>query len=346
MKSEDTNSLHKIYNPIYGLDNILLLAQECQHTDPLKVNLLCLGFKEDLPKEKELAETLFLELINYCIPHPVLKKRKELALSEGKSEARLYSELIRDARSLFMKYKLESSLTKNNEETQEKFDQRVKNANVRYGEVGELISYCIAIHFLKAAQLVSKMALKTSSEMPVFGLDGIHATIDSDGSLNVFYLESKMTREFNSGSEQFSKSVSGFESDRHGRRNEYRIIQDLSNLESLDGEERIKAVNYFDPYSSESSNVRERFIGIIAYSEKIYNNKLKIDDNKPLSIHTEHFIKNYISTYEDKTNTLTENLIKSGATPQRCRVYILALPDVDSFKLDFAKELSGEHFTA
>lgn len=37
------------------------------------------------------------------------------------------------------------------------------------------------------------MALKTSSEMPVFGLDGIHATIDSKGTLTVFYLESKMT---------------------------------------------------------------------------------------------------------------------------------------------------------
>ncbi|ECL1664029.1 DUF1837 domain-containing protein, partial [Salmonella enterica] len=40
MKSEDTNSLHKIYNPVYGLDNIVLLAQECQSTDPVKVNLL------------------------------------------------------------------------------------------------------------------------------------------------------------------------------------------------------------------------------------------------------------------------------------------------------------------
>ncbi|MDW9181312.1 Hachiman antiphage defense system protein HamA [Escherichia coli] len=45
-------------------------------------------------------------------------------------------------------------------ETQEKFEQRVKNANLRYGEVGELISYCIAIHFLKAAQLVSKWLSK------------------------------------------------------------------------------------------------------------------------------------------------------------------------------------------
>ncbi|EFE1801066.1 DUF1837 domain-containing protein [Escherichia coli] len=291
MNAEDTNSLHKIYNPVYGLSNIVLLAKECQSTDPVKVNLLCLGFKEDLPKDKELAETLFLELVHYCIPHPVLVKRKELARSEGKDEARLYSELAREARSLFMKYKLESAVKIKNGEPPEKFEQRVKNANLRYGEVGELISYCIAIHFLKASQLVSKMALKTSSEMPVFGLDGIHATIDSKGTLTVFYLESKMTREFDSGSEQFSKSVSGFESDRNSRRNEYRTLQDLSNLESLEGEERKKAIQYFDPYSNESSNVRERFVRIIAYNEESYKSKIAIDDESPLSIHLDHFKK-------------------------------------------------------
>ncbi len=244
-----------------------------------------------------------------------------------------------------MKYKLESTLTIKKGETQEKFEQRVKNANLRYGEVGELISYWYSNPFFqKAAQLVlRRMALKTSSEMPVFGLDGIHATVDDEGTLTVFYLESKMTREFTSGSEQFSKSVSGFENDRKSRRNEYRILQDLSNLESLEGEERKKAVQYFDPYSSESSNVRERFVGIIVYNEEAYKNKIAIDDESPLSIHLDHFKKSYIGSYKDKVKIITEDLSKAGATPQKCRAYIFALPDVDAFKLDFAKELSGEH---
>lgn len=100
-----------------------------------------------------------------------------------------------------------------------------------------------------------------------------------------------MTGEFDSGSEQFSKSVSGFESDRNSRRNEYRILQDLSNLESLEGEERKKAIQYFDPYSNESSNVRERFVRIIAYNEESYKSKIAIDDESPLSIHLDHFKK-------------------------------------------------------
>ncbi|ECH7323414.1 DUF1837 domain-containing protein, partial [Salmonella enterica subsp. enterica serovar London] len=47
----------------------------------------------------------------------------------------------------------------------------------------------------------------------------------------------------------------------------------------------------------------------------------------------------------DKVKIITEDLSKAGATPQKCRAYIFALPDVDAFKLDFAKELSGEHFS-
>ncbi|RRS11635.1 DUF1837 domain-containing protein, partial [Escherichia coli] len=78
---------------------------------------------------------------------------------------------------------------------------------------------------------------------------------------------------------------------RNSRRNEYRILQDLSNLESLEGEERQKAIQYFDPYSNESSNVRERFVRIIAYNEESYKSKIAIDDESPLSIHLDHFKK-------------------------------------------------------
>ncbi|MCQ6592540.1 SAVED domain-containing protein [Escherichia coli] len=52
-----------------------------------------------------------------------------------------------------------------------------------------------------------------------------------------------------------------------------------------------KAIQYFDPYSNESSNVRERFVRIIAYNEESYKSKIAIDDESPLSIHLDHFKK-------------------------------------------------------
>ncbi|EOC3070245.1 DUF1837 domain-containing protein [Cronobacter malonaticus] len=345
MTEASESSLAKIYKPVIGLDNIVLKVHECLITDPVKINLLCLDFKEDIPKGAELAELLFFELVHYCIPQPTIKRLKEKAANEGKDDIRFYSELAKQARSLFMKYKSENSIVLKEGETKEQFEKRVKNANNRYGEPGELISYCIAIHFLKAAQLVSKMALKTSSEMPVFGLDGIHAVVEDDGSLTVFYLESKMTRDYDSGAKQLASSVSGFEKDRKGRLNEYRILRELSNLDMLEGSEREKAIDYFDPYSSSASDVRERFVGVIAYNEEIYNDKLPIDDSQSLDIHVENFKTQYLNTLSEKLDILTTKLTNSGVTSGKCRTYLLALPNVDELKSNFAKELSGEHIS-
>ncbi|MEN4946406.1 Hachiman antiphage defense system protein HamA [Pseudomonas proteolytica] len=44
----------------------------------------------------------------------------------------------------------------------------------------------MAIHHLGAAQLVAKMSLKTSSNMPVHGLDGIHASVKDGGAKRFF----------------------------------------------------------------------------------------------------------------------------------------------------------------
>src|SRR5690242_7092294 len=44
----------------------------------------------------------------------------------------------------------------------------------RNGECGELLLYLLTEWVLGAPQFIAKMALKTNSELPVFGSDGIH----------------------------------------------------------------------------------------------------------------------------------------------------------------------------
>lgn len=93
-------------------------------------------------------------------------------------------------------------------------------------------------------------------------------------------------------------------------------------------EERKRQYNTFDPYSNESSNVRERFVGIIAYNEESYKSKIAIDDESPLSIHlttlkiTSALLKKNKNYYE-RSRQKREQL-------QKCRAYIFALPDVDA----------------
>lgn len=313
--------------PIANFDTVLKAAVNSVPSDPLKLDLLYLRFHEDRPKVNELAEILFQELINYAIPKQKLNEQLARDSKAGVSVSTSWMRLCSEAKRLFIKYNSNS---------------KAKNANIRYGEVGEVLAYCVAIHFLSAGQIAAKMALKTNSEMPVFGLDGIHAMVDKNGELWVYFLESKMTRTASAGAKQYADSAAKFEEDRAHKLNEYRIVRDLSNLDSIEGAAREQAIEYFDPYSKSSSTVRERFVGIIAHTENLYQNKIDVDDTAPIDIHETTFISNYSLFHKKRVDELNKYLIKSGATVSKARAIFVAIPNVDKFKELFAKEMSGE----
>jgi hypothetical protein len=319
--------LEQLLTPVPALDNVLRLAAAASSGDAVKVDLLFVRFKEDKPKLNELAEVLFHELINYCIPKKKLAEERRRARENGEPDTTLHMRLFAEARRAFIKYNRD--LTK-------------KNANTRYAEVGELLAYCVAIHYLRAAQIAAKMALKTNSEMPVFGLDGIHARAESDGTLTVFYLESKMTKDAESGSSQYADSAAKFEHDRKHELNELRIARDLSNLDAIEGPAREAALNYFNPYSTESAQVRERYVGVIAHTEALYEEKLAIDDDTPVTIHETTFCEKYRALHSSRVITVRNHLEAEGVSLGKARAFFVAVPSVDQLKALFATEMSGE----
>ena len=319
-------SLEKLLIMQSDFSNQIGLAVESNASDSPKVDLLYLKFKEDRPAENEFVEVIFHQLMNYALP---AKKRQEIYGQSGNIlDTSKHVKLFAEARRSFIAYNAShpSSQSEN-----------------RYSEVGELISFCVASQYLGAAQIAAKMALKTSSEMPVFGLDGIHARFEPDSSLTVFYIESKMTSKADSGASQYAESAAKFEEDRKHKLNEYRIVRDLSNLDSLEGVEREIAINYFDPYGSKSEKVRERFVGIIVYSEPLYGKKLDVSDEQPIDIHENHFRVNYIQKRDVMTEYIRKYLVKSGATLGKSRAFYVAVPCTKTLKKLFAGEVSGEH---
>ncbi|RKF34464.1 Hachiman antiphage defense system protein HamA [Paraburkholderia fungorum] len=151
-----------LLDPIQGLDNVL---KEVTATPPLdQPRLLFLRMREHIPQVNALAELLIDPLVNYATP---LRKRKD-ALAQSSNSATggdmsAVLRLRREAKRLLVKF---------NEEHPG-----------RYGEVSELIAYVVAVRYLGAAQLGAKMALKTPSEMPVHGVDGLHGRLADDGSV-------------------------------------------------------------------------------------------------------------------------------------------------------------------
>jgi hypothetical protein len=302
-------------------------AVASENTHAPRVDLLFVRFREATPDDKGLAEVVYHQVVNYALPK---RKMKELLANAkpGVLDFSTHSKLLTEARRAFIAYNSQNP------------DPR---ANTRYAEIGEVIAFCVASHFLNAGQVAAKMALKTNSEMPVFGLDGIHVKAESDATITVYFLEAKMVGDAESGASQYAKSAAGFAKDRAHELNEKRIARDLSNLDLLEAAARTSAIEYFDPYGEKQTKVRERFVGIIIHSESAYADKLPVNDATPLEAHQSNFSKKYSDSHPQLSESLKKSLKSAGAEPGQCRAFFLAVPDTDTLKQLFAKEMTGEH---
>ena len=69
---------------------------------------------------------------------------------------------------------------------------RFQTANGTNAEGGEILLYALLEAVLSAPKLLSKMELKTSNQMPVFGADGVHLLKVKDGAYQLIFGEAKM----------------------------------------------------------------------------------------------------------------------------------------------------------
>ncbi|NOM41508.1 DUF1837 domain-containing protein, partial [Klebsiella pneumoniae] len=60
------------------------------------------------------------------------------------------------------------------------------------GEGGEMLLFLLAERFLKLPQILCKMDLKTDSRMHFHGADGVYADVSPEGTLKLFWGESKI----------------------------------------------------------------------------------------------------------------------------------------------------------
>lgn len=304
-------------DPIDGLENVL---KEVDSSPKLEQpRLLFLRFRQEEPELDALAEMLTDLLVDYAIP---LSKRQQAnavgSSSTTQGSTAMHVRLYREAKRLLIEY--------------EKANQG------RYGELGELLSYALAVHYLDAAQIGSKMALKTSQGMPVHGVDGLHVRANDDGTVMFFVLESKVMPDATNASRDMVASISDYRADRSKKLNELRLVTDLSNLDALTGDQREAAKSFFNAYQGNGNHLKRRdvHVGILVYSESAYQDRLPVDHEKPITIHEEHLEK----LYKEKHSRFKANLERQAATKGldlgHCIVFLVAVPDINELKSAFA----------
>jgi Cap4 SAVED domain len=308
---------------IVGIAN-LVGEIDPEHSDSHVLRLLHLRFREDEPLISEFVDLLSDHLVNYAVP---LSKRREAALRDVSSPS---------GGNLSFSQRLRREAVK----TLIAYSEQTK---ARYGEVGELISYVIAAHFLRAPQIGSKLALKTSSEMPVHGVDGLHIRAERDGTVTFFTLESKLAPTAAQASREFCASASGYMLSKKQRENELRLVTDFSNLDALEGDARQQAKAYFNVYGDTDVALRRRemHVGSLVYSEDHYSSTLPKDPKRPITIHEDNFRALYQSRLSQHKKNLVNQAEAQSLRLDGCAVFFLAIPSVDDLKKLFAESNNG-----
>lgn len=311
------SAFNELLDPIDGIENVL---KEVEATPRLEQpRLLFLKMHAEEPQVDALAELLTDLLVNYVIP---LKKRQQAnaagSTSRTRGDTTMHGRLYREAKRSLVK-----------------FEEANKG---RYGELGELLSYAIAVHYLGAAQVGSKMALKTANGMPVHGVDGLHARPNADGTVTFFVLESKMTPDATDASRQMVESMSEYRADRGKKLNELRLASDFSNLEALTGEQREAAKSFFNSYEGNGKHLKRRdvHVGSLIFSEEAYQDRLPADHTKPIGIHEARVEALYAAKHAGFKRNVDHQAQANKLDLGNCVVFLIAVPDVNELKRIFA----------
>ncbi|EUC18603.1 HamA C-terminal domain-containing protein [Paraburkholderia hospita] len=275
------------------------------------------AFRNGKPTVGPLIEMLVGEITAFCIAKEERRKAK-LADRNLPYDAPAMNALARRARRLFMDASENSS---------------------RSGDGGELLLFVLIEHFMKAPIILSKMRLKTNTNMPVHGSDGVHAFWDDENNtLVTVFGESKLHKSFASAVADAAESVEEFVKNIDGRY-DHELLLTMNHID-LDGfPESVKQhlIKFLNPFETDEGNRRrERFALLLGFDAKQYNLVASLNLHEA----EERFRKLYESVAKKAIQTASNHLSKRGIDLESVDVFMFPIPSVDDFRKRFASALS------
>lgn len=229
------------------LEGLLATVGQAVIIDGTKASCRCHFLARDgngKPRVSALAKALADQAVNFCIPRSAVIEAGE-HLEKTNSTDR-FVELASRARSLFTKVE-------------------------RSGEGGELLLYVLLETVLQVPQLLCKMPLKTSQEMHVHGSDGVHAKLLADGTLALYWGESKLYASASAAIDNCFASIAPYLKDEGGvEATERDLMLVREKLDAGDQEATAALVRYFENTGAESAKVEFRGACLVGFDLNDY----------------------------------------------------------------------------
>jgi Cap4 SAVED domain len=178
-----------------------------------------------------LVERLAEEVVDYCIPRSRIVEAEGHLRKHGSTS--MFTALATEARELFVK-------------------------SEPSGEGGELLLYLLLENLLRLPQLFCKMPLKTNSKMHVHGVDGVHGKLLDDGTLALYWGESKLHTTVSSAIDECFKSLAPYLTGGSAGRAKRDLLLLRENLDLGDDEVNAAVLQFFDRSRPEAAKVQFR----------------------------------------------------------------------------------------
>lgn len=243
----------------------------------------------------QLAEVLADQIVFFCIPRSDINNLNNLNENERIVEN---NRLFRRAKETFAK------------------------AQPLTGEGTELLLFSLLENVLKVPQIVSKMSLKTSENVHVHGADAIHATLEENGNLALYWGEAKMYGKVSSAIASCFESIAPFlQMDWNVIRRDVFLV--THHLDAIDEGAKIRLLRYFDPKLEDSLRVEARGACVIGFS---------LDDYPRLPRDFDELKETIDESFATWSGNVEEKLREKGLESFEMEIFLVPVPSAQDFR--------------
>tara|TARA_R100001224_G_C4025788_1_gene150928 strand:- start:1832 stop:2605 length:774 start_codon:yes stop_codon:yes gene_type:complete len=188
---------------------------------------------------------------------------------------------------------------------------RKLSKHTAHGELGELILFTLLEVYYEAPKLLSKISLKTSRRMPVFGADAIHGQYKED--IFVLYMgESKLRKEFYPAAKEAVNSIKSV-SERY--QDEFDLLDSHLDFPDITSEVEEQLLDLLNPLKPSPEYLQIHYPCFIGFSHP----EITYDYGNQNS-----FIDSYIESSHDKISAFFSEIELNGIDINH--TYLLLLP--------------------
>lgn len=202
------------------------------------------------------------------------------------------------------------------------------------GEGGEMLLFLLAERFLKLPQILCKMDLKTDTRLHYHGADGVYAGVTSDGTLKLYWGESKIYKNASDAIRDCFASLAPFliepEHEEAERERDLVLLSDKADLSDPALTDALR--RYFDKSSVMSRRVQYCGVALVGFDAPFYPK----NDAKAFADEIVRASRTELSGWSKAVGAR----LKSEKLDQMdIELFCIPLPSADGFRAAFLKAM-------